>query len=88
SGRITDMQNGPDDRSMRFTFLLKRKEGFCESSLDVATLILESLGVIKEDVKSAIQGFYITQNPEIKYRGQWMSYGQYLLLTHPLLKAT
>ncbi len=87
SGCITDMYNGEDNRSIEFIFPLKSKQGFCESSLEIAVLILESLGVTKSDIKLALRGSHSRQNPEVRYRGTWMSYWQYLLLTHPLIKA-
>lgn len=60
-------------------------KGFCETALENAIPILNTLGVYERTARDYLRTLGIDQETQVKYRGQWMSYKQYLLLTHPIL---
>jgi hypothetical protein len=72
--------------NIQFNFDLPGNEGFCQYALNLAFHILIDLGVDEAVALQAIRDYRLIQNQQVKYRGTWMSYTQYLNLTHPLLK--
>jgi len=73
-------------RSIKLTFTLQRKDGFCETAINKAFLILSRLGVGEEIALEVIQDLQLTQIQQVKFQGVWLSYYQYLMLTHPLMR--
>ncbi len=71
--------------SFVITFDLIRGKGFCETALDVGLAILRSLNITEETAKDYLCGLGIQQETQVKFRNQWMSYTQYLLLTSQVL---
>jgi|GEM_PF-6443600 len=73
------------DTLLRVNFSLLSGKGFTESGLEVLFEVLLAFGVERSVAKEYLRGFHILQETEIKWRGQWMGYEQYLRLTLPVL---
>lgn len=77
-----------DEMSFHVFFDLIPGKGFCETALEVGLAVLKALNYKEEAAKDYLRGLGIDQETQVEYRGQWMSYTQYLLLTNKVLAHT
>ncbi len=72
---------------LRLNFSIKKGEQFCDAAIKVARIILETLG-IKDKKDHRLANFYVSQESMVSYKGQWISFADYLRIKHGLRLCT